>query len=155
MIEQWAAALEATPLAAGLRESVWSYPLVNAAHILGIALLVGSIVPFDLRLLGLWRSIPLGSLRPILTRTAAAGFALAIVFGALLFIARAAEYVASGLFTAKMAFIAVGAFNALALSLSDAAPEAQRPPAPLRLSAALSLFAWLGALVLGRLVGYF
>ena len=59
MIEDWAAALEATALATGLRNSVWSYPLVNAAHILGVALLVGSIVPLDLRLLGAWRSAPL------------------------------------------------------------------------------------------------
>lgn len=51
MLGQWLAALEATELARALRDSVWIYPLVNAGHILGVALLVGSIVPLDLRLL--------------------------------------------------------------------------------------------------------
>ena len=76
MIEEWPAALEATPLATALRGSVWVYPLVNAAHILGVALLVGSIVPLDLRLLGVWRSVPLTPLWGVLTRTAGAGLIL-------------------------------------------------------------------------------
>ena len=78
MIDEWAAALEATALAAALRNSVWSYPLVNAAHILGVALLVGSIVPLDLRLLGAWRSVPLPPLWGMLTRTAGAGAVIAL-----------------------------------------------------------------------------
>src|SRR5687768_18191269 len=102
MIEEWAAAMEATELAVALRNSVWSYPLVNAAHILGIALLVGSIVPLDFRLLGAWRSVALAPLWSVLTRTAGAGLVLAIIFGVLLFITRATEYVASNLFVAKM-----------------------------------------------------
>lgn len=67
MIDEWAAALEATDLATTLRGSVWAYPLVNAAHILGVALLVGATVPLDLRLLGAWRSLPLGPLWRVLT----------------------------------------------------------------------------------------
>src|SRR5512145_1609747 len=86
MIGEWLADLEATALAQALRDSVWTYPLVNAGHILGVALLVGSIVPLDLRLLGAWRSVPLAPLWEILTRTAGAGLVLAMVFGVLLFI---------------------------------------------------------------------
>ena len=39
MIGEWTAALEATQIATALRNSVWSYPLVNTAHILGVTLL--------------------------------------------------------------------------------------------------------------------
>jgi hypothetical protein len=161
MIDEWAAALEATALAAALRNSVWSYPLVNAAHILGVALLVGSIVPLDLRLLGAWRSVPLPPLWGMLTRTAGAGAVLAIVFGALLFITRASEYVASNLFIAKMVFVGLGAANALALRMPAPArvPEMTsgqwKFPARFRLAAGISLASWLAALTLGRLVGYF
>ena len=70
MSPDWLVALEATALAGALRGSVWAYPLVNAAHILGVALLVRGILPLDLRLLGAWR---------VLTRMAGAGLGLAIV----------------------------------------------------------------------------
>ena len=156
MIEQWAAALEATALATALRHSVWSYPLVNAAHIFGVALLVGSIVPLDLRLLGAWRSSALEPLWNVLNRTAAVGLALALVFGALLFITRATEYVASTLFATKMAVVGLAIANALILRrrMQTASPNWQVPDHA-GLAAASSLVLWIGALTLGRLVGYF
>jgi hypothetical protein len=61
------------------------YPFVNAAHILGIALLVGAIIPVDLKILGLASGPPLGATARALTRFAAAGLALAIMTGFLLF----------------------------------------------------------------------
>jgi hypothetical protein len=159
MIEGWPAALEATALATSLRNSVWSYPLVNAAHILGVALLVGSIVPLDLRLLGIWRSLPLAPLWGVLTRSAGVGLVVAIVFGALLFITRATEYTNSNLFVAKMVAVGLGTLNALLLrrltplTETPAADTKLRPR--LRVAAGISLGLWLAALTLGRLIGYF
>ena len=118
MIEQWLAALEGTGVARSLRDSVWIYPLVNAGHILGISLLIGSIVPLDLRLLGAWRSHALAPLWQVLTRTAAAGLAIAIVFGVLLFATRATEYAASSFFLAKMGIVCAAIVNALALRIA-------------------------------------
>lgn len=161
MSADWLVALEATALAGALRNSVWAYPLVNAAHILGVALLVGAIVPLDLRLLGAWRSVALAPLWRVLTRTAATGLALAIVFGSLLFITRATEYAASGLFISKMAVVAMGTANALALRWVRPVdplrilPAGAKPPRRVRLAGGVSLAAWLTALTLGRLVGYF
>ena len=71
-----------------LRGSFWVYPLVNAAHILGIALLIGAIVPFDLRLMGVIRRGRIRNLANILVPTAAAGLALAAVSGTALFIVK-------------------------------------------------------------------
>ena len=156
MIEQWAAALEATDLAVALRNSVWTYPLVNAAHLLGVALLVGSIVPLDLRLLGAWRSVPLAPLGAVLTRIAGGGLVLAMIFGTLLFITRASEYIASNVFISKMVVVAVGTANALALRMMWRAQVSDgKTPVRLRLAAGISLATWLAALTLGRLVGYF
>ncbi|MBM4260222.1 MAG: hypothetical protein FJ145_02155 [Deltaproteobacteria bacterium] len=161
MIEHWAAALEATPLAAALRNSVWSYPLVNAGHILGVAVLVGSIVPLDLRLLGVWPSVPLVPLYRVLARTGATGLAIAVTCGFLLFIARASEYVASELFLSKMVVVAIGAANVLTIGRLPGfqQPQTDAPHANLplrsRLAAFVSLVSWLTALILGRLVGYF
>lgn len=158
--ELWVA-LEATALAQALRASVWVYPLVNAAHLLGVALLLGAIIPLDLRLLGVWRALPLAPLWQVLTRSAATGLVLAVVFGAVLFTAHATEYAVSGLFVAKMGVVAIGLVNALALR--RIVPDAQGPklsaagqlPPPIRLAAGLSLASWVTVLTLGRLVGYF
>lgn len=161
MIGEWASVLEATALAQALRGSAWAYPLVNAGHIFGVALLVGGIVPLDLRLLGLWRALPLAPLWQVLTRTAAVGLVLAVVFGALLFSTRASAYVHSPLFVFKMLLVAVGLANAAALHLTgrrrwqDLPTTGSNVPMRLRIAAGISLTAWLTALVLGRLVGYF
>lgn len=160
MIEAGLATLEATLVARALRASVWVYPLVNAAHVLGVALLLGAIIPLDLRLLGVWRAVPLAPLWQVLTRSAAVGLALAVVFGTLLFVARATEYAASGLFVAKMVLIMLATANALALraagvdALLRSTDTAQALPVRIRLAAAISLGAWLTVLTLGRLVGY-
>jgi hypothetical protein len=161
MIGEWTAALEATQIATALRNSSWSYPLVNTAHIFGVALLIGSVMPLDLRLLGLWGSVPLAPLWAVLTRTAGIGLVVAIIFGALLFITRATEYVASNLFIAKMFLVLLGTANTLMLRMPTEAKESHiastrvNPSARLRVAAGISLAAWVSALTLGRLIGYF
>ena len=53
--------MQASDLAVWLKASRWTYPAVNAGHLLGIALLVGAVVPMDLRLIGIWRGeVPIG-----------------------------------------------------------------------------------------------
>lgn len=150
----WAAllaSLEGSSLAAALRGSVWLYPLVNAGHIVGVALLFGAIVPLDLRLVGAWRSVPLQLLSRVLVPLAGAGLALAVCNGFLLFIVKAGAYAASGLFQAKMLILGVGAANALVYLV--ARPRADG--ATQRFLGATSLLAWPCVIVLGRLVGYF
>ena len=161
MIGEWLVALEATAVAGALRGSVWAYPLVNAVHILGVALLVGAMLPLDLRLLGAWRSVPLAPLWRVLTRTASAGLGLAMVCGTLLFITRATEYASSGLFISKMVVVGVGTANAVALrtlvpdAIAPMRSALEKPPVRVQLAGGISLAAWLTALMLGRLVGYF
>lgn len=156
MPETWAAALESLPLAVALRVSVWAYPLINAGHILGVALLIGGILPLDLRLLGVWPSVPVVSLWRVLAYTAGTGLGLAMICGGLLFITRATTYVGSTLFIAKMALVGIGLSNALILNMITR--NKSHPfhlTWPIRLQAVISLFIWFTVLTLGRLVGYF
>ncbi len=147
------AALEGSGLAAALRGSTWLYPLVNTAHVLGVALLVGAIAALDLRMLGLWAELPLAVLSRVLVPVAATGLALAVVAGSLLFAAGASEYAASPLFRAKMALVALGIANALGYRLL----RRRHPESPtlLRAAGTISLATWLAVLTLGRLIGYF
>jgi hypothetical protein len=126
-----------------------------------VALLIGAVAPLDLRLLGVWPSVPLKPLWRVLSRTAAAGLFLAAACGLLLFAARASSYAAAPLFLAKMIVVALGGVNALGLHALGAGNrnaswmDTARPPARVRAAAGISAAAWLTVLVLGRLVGYF
>lgn len=154
MLADILAALHGSALASTLRGSTWLYPLVNVAHIVGIALLFGAIAALDLRLMGAWSATPLPALSRILAPVAATGFVIAAAAGALLFITKAPDYAASRLFQAKMLLVAAGLANIAAYY----ALRRRSEPIPARLQrlfGALSVAIWLGAIVLGRLVGYF
>lgn len=156
MIEAWFAAVEASALAEHLRTARWSYAAVNAAHIFGIALLIGAIAPLDLRLLGLWRDIPLPALARVLVPVAGAGLAIAVIAGLLLFSVRAREYSDIVFLQAKLVLVAIGTLAALVLvrthgrTLSGAGAGAT----PLAVFGAVSLSCWIGALVCGRLIAF-
>jgi uncharacterized membrane protein SirB2 len=140
-----AAALEATAVAQFLKASRWTYPLVNAGHILGIALLVGAVVPMDVAVLRGRAVAAVGLLRP----WSVAGFLLAAACGALLFVAQATEYVQSPWFLAKMGVLLLAVLNAAVHFRLDRFPPRQR-----RQAAIASLVLWPVALILGRMIAY-
>ena len=153
-MEALLAGLEGTAVAQTLRTSRWLYAATNTAHIFGIALLVGAIVPLDLRLLGWWPDVPRQKLVRVLVPVAATGLALAVVAGGLLFSVRASEYAGVGFLQAKLALVAVGTLAALALHhahglLLDTASNSR-----LAGHAALSLVCWPAALLCGRLIAF-
>jgi hypothetical protein len=159
MLMEFANALQSTALATALRQSFWVYPLVNAGHIVGLALLFGAIVPLDLRLLGCWGKVPLAAMSRILLPVAIAGLVLAVSTGALLFSVRASEYAATSLLWTKFALIACAIANALLLRLSLAwAAHEQSGLAGttprLQLAGGLSIGLWLAVIVAGRMIGY-
>lgn len=144
-----AAALEATALAQFLKASRWVYPLVNAGHILGIALLVGSVVPMDLRILGVLRRPSLPETVALLRPVAASGLALAVACGLLLFVTQATDYVGNRWFQAKIALVVLAVLNALLHRKLLRLGELRRVSA-----ATLSLLLWPAALICGRMIGY-
>ncbi len=157
MFAEWLARLEAWQVAETLRTSIYIYPLVNAAHIFGIALIVGAILPTDLRLLGLFRRIPLVGFLSVMTGFAACGVVIAAVSGFLLFTVQPRDYVANPAFLTKIVLVGAAILNALILRLAHAwrvAATGQEPDAFVRISALLSLILWPAALVAGRWIGY-
>ncbi len=153
-MEEFTAALAASDIAQYLRHGRWSYAAVNAAHIFGIALLVGSVAVLDLRLLGAWKSIRLDQLTRPLVPVAASGLALATAAGLLLFAVRAPEYAAMPIFAAKLALIALGTASAIGHHLAYGRSLERASPGALRLAGAISLLCWTGALLLGRALAF-
>jgi hypothetical protein len=138
-----AAWAEGTALAQHLKASRWTYPLVNAGHVAGIALLLGSVVPMDLRILGWVRGPSVAATVAFLRPFAVAGLVLAAGCGAMLFAAQAGDYTGNFWFRAKIALLAVALVNAL-----------WHMRRTTRAAAALSLVLWPCVLIAGRMIGY-
>jgi hypothetical protein len=159
MLMEFAQALQDTAIATALRQSFWVYPLVNAGHIVGLALLFGAIVPLDLRLVGLWGNLSLAAMSRVLLPVAIAGLVLAVPTGALLFAVRASEYAVMPLLWLKVGLIAGAIANALLLRLSLAWTVHERSELfgttpRLQVAGVLSIGLWLAAIVAGRMIGY-
>ncbi|MBY5541056.1 DUF2214 domain-containing protein [Rhizobium leguminosarum] len=149
--------LSATTPALALRRSGTLYMFVNAAHILAIGLLVGAILPLDLKLAGFFRKVPVEIVAPFLSRAAAVGLVAAVVTGFCLFSVRAVEYAANPAFLAKLCVIALGLLNLSIVHLGRGWKTAVstgivRPG--LRFSAALSAAIWIAAVIAGRWIGF-
>jgi hypothetical protein len=141
-----AAFLEATALAQHLRASQWTYPIVNAGHIFGIALLVGAVVPLDCVASGLIRGHDPARIAALLRPFAVVGLIVAATCGGLLFITQATDYIGNSVFLAKMALFALAVANA---ALHLAFPRLLAP-----VLALISLALWPAILILGRMVAY-
>ena len=158
-MDEWAVSLEGTGLSRTLRGSAWLYPCVETAHIFGFVVLVGSIVMFDVRLLGASRHLSVSALGAHLRKWSLGSAILVVPTGALLFSAHPVELVNSPVFATKLSAIALAALNALlfqrGVHRSVAAWDTEvRAPRVARLHAAASLTLWAATLTCGRLLAY-
>jgi len=151
--------LATTPLSVAMREGAWLYPVVEIVHIAGFSVLVGSVVLFDLRVLGFARTLPVAALGGHLLRWALASVLLVVPAGLLLFSAHPVELSKNPVFLLKLVLIALAGLNALAFHLrpyrSVAGWDRERAAPPLaRAGAALSILLWLGVISCGRMLAY-
>ncbi len=150
------AALGRWPGAVLLQQNGTLYLLVNASHILGIALLVGGILSLDLRLMGLFRSVPVAVVAPFLSRIAACGMGLAILTGLWLFTVRPVEYAGNAAFLWKLGLLLLALVNVAVQHRSATYARAMTgviSPA-VRIRALVSAGLWLGVLLAGRWIGF-
>jgi len=153
----WLDGLAHWPGALLLQRSGTAYLVVNAAHILGIGLLLGSILPLDVRLARGRADGALAAVAPVLLRTARLGLAVALLTGFWLFSVKPGAYVGNPAAWAKAALLGLALINIvfqhrdlrLVAALAGAAP-----PTAVRLRAGLSIGLWLGVLVSGRWIGF-
>jgi hypothetical protein len=152
-------AIERNPLAEAMRGDLWLYPIVEIFHISGFVILVGSVVMFDLRLLGLSRDLSVRALARHLLPWAFAALLVIVPSGLLMFSAHAGEFVDNRAFLIKLTLLALAACNAAAFYTgvyrTVASWDRETPvPAGARLHALASLMLWTGVLACGRLIAY-
>lgn len=151
------AAPPAEALAHAINGSAWLYPAANVLHVLGFVLVVGPLLAFDLRLLGVTRA---GHIRDLARTTlpwSLVGFGIALPAGLILFASDSSALLSNAAFRLKLVLLVLAGVNAAALHASGAL----KTPAPgsivprrARLHAAASILLWLGVLVCGRMIAY-
>lgn len=149
--------LELTEFSVWMRESDWGYPIVLAAHSVGMGGLVGIHYLFCARVLGYIRVFPLAAYDK-LWGIAWFGFVMNAASGTLLFIGEPVRLFLTWSFQLKMLSIVVAGF--WFWKLIKALSSGERGPGPdgvsrgARIAAIWVLSAWTGAIIFGRLIGY-
>lgn len=154
------ASIEGSGFGEWMRVSVKAAPVVEAVHVMAIALLFGTILIVDLRLLGLpntQRSFTRVS--DELLRLTWAAFVVAAITGAVLFAANAATYFDNTAFRWKMLALLLAGVNMAVFQFwtfrTVAAWDRNAPPPPsARAAGALSILLWTTVIFLGRWIGF-
>lgn len=152
---QW---LGATPVSVAINQSTWIWPFCETLHFIGLSLVLGLTGFFDLRLMGFFRRVPIGTAHGLMP-IAVAGFAVNVVTGLVFLIGLPNQYVHNRMWWFKVGFLTLAGVNALvyektmsvtALTLE---PDAETP-GRLKLIGLVSLVSWMAVLYCGRMLPF-
>lgn len=158
-VAPWLIWLQNSVVGLAIRRSLWLYPGAEITHIVGIVLLVGAALMFDLRLLGLTRRLSVAEAARHLLPWSWRGLALVVISGLAMFAAHAPDWAYSMVFRLKLGLILTAGLNVLIFHRGVFRSVARwdretRPPAAARAAAALSIFLWIAVIACGRLLAY-
>jgi len=152
--------MQNSDIGTGIRESIWLFPVVEATHVLTLALSVGVLIWFDLRLMG-WgmKHQPISQVHKQVMPYAFVGFLIMFITGVLLFWSEAQKCYLSGFFRAKVLFLVLAGLNAGIFELStkktiedwDKYPI---PPPKARMAGLVSIISWAAVIIAGRATAY-
>ena len=152
--------LESTPVGVLVRESMWGFPIIVAIHILGLTSSVGTLLWFDLRLLGVsMPRCPVSEVYRRLMPWMVSGMIVMFTTGGLLFVGYATKAYGNLYFRIKLATMLFAGVNALIFHLATERRvarwnDAARPPWPARLAGLASLLLWAVVILAGRMMSY-
>lgn len=157
---EFAQDLERSAFGSALAESLYVFPLVEGAHLLGLSISVGLIFLTDLRLIGVFlRSIPVPVFLRQLRPWVLGGFLITFLSGLLLFAAEGATVLVSPAFPFKFLFIFLAGLNALYFEfklarLTPVVENHPQLPAKVRFAGLASISLWILTIIAGRLIPY-
>jgi hypothetical protein len=144
-------ALNQAALIVWLKTNPYAYPLLEVAHIVGIALVFGTLWIVDLRILGWMRALDADLLARYVLPWTLLGFSLAALSGLTMFVSRVGDLIANPAFVVKMSLLFISASNA---ALLHARGSLNTNHFFTRLQAVLSLLVWLAVIASGRWIAY-
>lgn len=152
--------LEETSLADAIRNSLYLFPTFEALHVFGLAIVFGTILVIDLRLMG-FASLerPYRLMAGDILKWTWAAFALVVVTGGLMFISNATVYANLPYFQVKMALLVLSGVNMAIFEATTGKRSAEwgqstTVPGHAKIAGTLSILMWLGIIVTGRLIGF-
>lgn len=152
--------LHGTSVAVSIRDGLYLFPVLESIHVVGLALVFGTIAILDLRLLGK-ASVerPVSRLMSDLLKWTWAAFAVTAVTGGLMFSTNAIVYFHNTYFRIKMALLVLAAVNMLVFELTARKTLAEwdraaTTPRVAKIVATVSLIIWVGVIAAGRVIGF-
>ncbi len=128
-----------------------AYPALEVLHIVGIALLVGSLLLLELRVWGLGAELPIRPLAKLALAVTVAGFLLVVVSGVLMFMGNPVELLSNRAFLIKLGLVHLAGLNAAWFHGRD---SLARCDGLARAQTLMSMGLWFGAIVCGRWIAY-
>src|SRR5262249_41537545 len=107
--------LRTTSLSQAIVFRIWVWPLCETLHFIGLALVIGIAGFFDLRLMGLFKPMPVDDVRDLMP-LAVFGFLVNLVTGLTFFIGHPEQYAHNPAWWWKIGFLTVAGLNALILT---------------------------------------
>ncbi|MBL4821164.1 MAG: hypothetical protein JKY98_09290 [Gammaproteobacteria bacterium] len=138
----------------------WLFPLLESIHVIAAAMVVGSILMVDLRLLGVAaRHYSISTMSRELAPWSWGAFVVATITGVGMFITRAASHVLNPAFQWKMALLVLAGANMAMFHFGvyrkiNQWDTAYKIPAKIKTFGASSLILWAGVMLSGRWVGH-
>ncbi|MEI7573020.1 MAG: DUF6644 family protein [Phenylobacterium sp.] len=147
-------AIEATAVSAALRESLWLFPVIESVHLVGLAILGGSLLMVDLRLMGAGLNRQsIAAVEHGARRWFLGALLLMLVTGSLLGISEAVKLYDRPAFFVKMIALATALVLTFTVRRALIARNSSGGPAAFAIGAA-SLSTWLLVAVAGRWIGF-
>lgn len=150
--------LQSTSLSHAIVFTTWVWPLAETLHFIGLALVIGIVGFFDLRLMGFFRETPVAAARDLMP-FALAGFALNACTGIVFLIGHPEQYAHNIAWWYKVGCLALAGANA-AVFESTIGPRTvplgpgEDTPAAAKAIGAVSILAWFGVLFWGRMLPF-
>jgi hypothetical protein len=152
--------LSQTSISLAIQTHLWIIPTVQSIHIAGIGVVVGSVFMIDLRVLG-WAGRD-QSLRETVDRFGpwlSGALCLLLVTGALMVVGEPARELLAFSFWFKMCLVAIGTLIAAVFQIALRRNEQHWEESvvqrwSIKSLALLTLFIWVGIIILGRLIAY-
>lgn len=148
------------PSSIALRESTWTYPIVESVHSVAIALFFGVLLFWDLRLMGIGlRRVPVSQVWAKLSPWFTLGALIMVGTGLALFYSKPLFFWGNVYFRVKLVMLVLAGLNVAAFHLGvekrlpewDTAPDT---PMAAKLAGGSSIVLWAGIIVIGRLIAY-
>jgi hypothetical protein len=152
--------LAETSVSIGIRESTWSYPIIESVHVLGLCLFVGLALVWDLRLMGIaFRRVPVSEVQSRVMPWTAFGFVLMFISGVLLFWSDPVRFYGKVFFRIKVVALILAGLNAFIFHSKAGARLIEWDTSPItprsaKVAGGISLVLWAVIIVAGRLIAY-